>query len=955
MARTTILKIFLFITILSFSNLLFAVGKELETPLPNIPGIPSPTVTDSSLVLYVSYIYQLAIVFSGFLIFVILIIGGWKYLFSAGNPAKRLAGRKQIISALLGFIIILGSYMILNTINPGILDLPKINLMPFDSFVSDNPGQVAIDQFTQGIKLGELPIGALITSEYSVSSFFDSTTSTDPIVDLDNTIDYIDAFPEEKSYPSNFQGALHGRRLKRILEVASTTYSMATSVLDKIVDDLDYSLSYLQGKMATLSLLASTCSCAKCANLLCTAPILPFCPCELCNNMLDPCGVIERVLMENIQEEIPTLYDEYELLNDGDSKTNPTSIIPCKTLELEYASRALLNFAIQGKYIDSPEANSSDSFYNSQEAKDLRDAINECESKLVGGRLMDPIIDEIEKQIEIASTTENKGDWNPTSTIAERDISTNFNELKTIYDSLIDIKEKMDPFSVTAKYVFPISFVQLEQVKINTQIFEQGQAPSDFYFVLKTSPYTITFTTQSSIKNEEITTLSSDPATFYYLNVASVKNENNSFPKSFLSWLTSHIEIARAADTISSYNIESMSKTQCTPLVEIPIGNATDEALKLIEDIMYELSKTQNNITSLPEKISQFKKNQESLYDATNDLIKKTKDCKSQCIGTCSCSCGLPVMIPCEVGLCCGSCGCTCSGQVCPIDLLSTIAKFELEYIKTNLSLQDIINNIQEIITSFRKLNSEERLNIDICCNNEDGNCRDKVNPDKYTDDIEDKDYTLMEKLFQVQLLLNRSRQISKSGTGDLGRASDYEILIAGMKKLYDTNNKPVSDIEEPSLMDMAYPTKEFQSKLMTPTPGDRAQLEVPLYLDLSNCGYKALSVGKIEPEQSEENLWILLDARTVRGENELDAYQILSLDNKTECTPDPLLDCYYYIKDSSGKYKRSNPSPYNCYSYIKSIKYKETTYPTNTRIPAGGNLANNWYCCVLPSQTQDQ
>ena len=65
----------------------------------------------------------------GLLAFIALIIAGFLYLTSVGNPAKMKEAKDRVVWALGGLTLLLGSWLILNTINPQLtkLQLPSFN------------------------------------------------------------------------------------------------------------------------------------------------------------------------------------------------------------------------------------------------------------------------------------------------------------------------------------------------------------------------------------------------------------------------------------------------------------------------------------------------------------------------------------------------------------------------------------------------------------------------------------------------------------------------------------------------------------------------------------------------------------------------------------------------------------------------------------------------------------
>jgi len=75
----------------------------------------------------IRYIYLFAIGICGAVALTAILLGAIKYVGAAGNPSKMTDAKEQIFSAILGVIILLSSYLILNTINP---DLVLLNPNP---------------------------------------------------------------------------------------------------------------------------------------------------------------------------------------------------------------------------------------------------------------------------------------------------------------------------------------------------------------------------------------------------------------------------------------------------------------------------------------------------------------------------------------------------------------------------------------------------------------------------------------------------------------------------------------------------------------------------------------------------------------------------------------------------------------------------------------------------------
>ena len=76
----------------------------------------------------VAWFYYFIIGVAGLAAFVMLVMGGVKYLTSAGSPSAISDAKDQIKSALLGLLIILMSWLILQVINPDLTVLGPVEL-----------------------------------------------------------------------------------------------------------------------------------------------------------------------------------------------------------------------------------------------------------------------------------------------------------------------------------------------------------------------------------------------------------------------------------------------------------------------------------------------------------------------------------------------------------------------------------------------------------------------------------------------------------------------------------------------------------------------------------------------------------------------------------------------------------------------------------------------------------
>lgn len=72
---------------------------------------------------YIGIVYNFLIGIAGLVASVMLVVGGFQYLTSAGDSGKTGAAKKRMLNALVGLVLALGAYTILKTINPALLSL----------------------------------------------------------------------------------------------------------------------------------------------------------------------------------------------------------------------------------------------------------------------------------------------------------------------------------------------------------------------------------------------------------------------------------------------------------------------------------------------------------------------------------------------------------------------------------------------------------------------------------------------------------------------------------------------------------------------------------------------------------------------------------------------------------------------------------------------------------------
>lgn len=125
------------------------VVPELGVPIPGFSFTPATEENGIVSVPYLSqyinaiYRYMTAIVLT--VAIVMVVIGGFKYLLAA-SPLAVKDGKKTITDALIGMVLVLSAYVILNTINPSLTSLESL------TFEQINASEyfVAEDGFTYG-------------------------------------------------------------------------------------------------------------------------------------------------------------------------------------------------------------------------------------------------------------------------------------------------------------------------------------------------------------------------------------------------------------------------------------------------------------------------------------------------------------------------------------------------------------------------------------------------------------------------------------------------------------------------------------------------------------------------------------------------------------------------------------------------------------------------------------
>ena len=106
--------------------------KPLEITYPEIQGF-APSTTKTILPDYILYVFQFSLFIAAIIAFGSFVYGGFRYITSGASASIKKDARSQISAGMLGLIILLSSYIILNNINPQLVVLKSPFLKPSPS------------------------------------------------------------------------------------------------------------------------------------------------------------------------------------------------------------------------------------------------------------------------------------------------------------------------------------------------------------------------------------------------------------------------------------------------------------------------------------------------------------------------------------------------------------------------------------------------------------------------------------------------------------------------------------------------------------------------------------------------------------------------------------------------------------------------------------------------------
>lgn len=130
---------------LMFAGFVFA---QSYTPLAPLPGTVDANTGQTNISMYLSGAIKLLIALGAALAILFAIIGGTQYVAAGISPDAKSGAKERIWGALIGLVIILTSYLLLNSINPKLVQfsfmLPPVGEVAPGAAVSGVPGTCPI-------------------------------------------------------------------------------------------------------------------------------------------------------------------------------------------------------------------------------------------------------------------------------------------------------------------------------------------------------------------------------------------------------------------------------------------------------------------------------------------------------------------------------------------------------------------------------------------------------------------------------------------------------------------------------------------------------------------------------------------------------------------------------------------------------------------------------------------
>jgi hypothetical protein len=110
-----------------FSNVLFAQGATNSFTYTPMESIPGQATTPSDFYDYISAVYKFGIGAVGIAALLMITIGGYMYITSAGNTSLMDSAKGVITDAIVGVLLAMGAYLLLYIINPELVQLRRMS------------------------------------------------------------------------------------------------------------------------------------------------------------------------------------------------------------------------------------------------------------------------------------------------------------------------------------------------------------------------------------------------------------------------------------------------------------------------------------------------------------------------------------------------------------------------------------------------------------------------------------------------------------------------------------------------------------------------------------------------------------------------------------------------------------------------------------------------------------
>ena len=125
-----------FLYALSFAALLVLIPLTAQAAAVDIPCRPSTTGT-ADLFNCINQLYKYALVICSIAAIIMIMIGGYMYIFSGGSEKKVGTAKSFISSSLIGIAVLLVGFVLLRQINPSLLTIKNIspNPVPFKTWL----------------------------------------------------------------------------------------------------------------------------------------------------------------------------------------------------------------------------------------------------------------------------------------------------------------------------------------------------------------------------------------------------------------------------------------------------------------------------------------------------------------------------------------------------------------------------------------------------------------------------------------------------------------------------------------------------------------------------------------------------------------------------------------------------------------------------------------------------